>query len=130
MKSLALVGFFVFCSIACSKQHDEYIATDPVMTQCFKAKYVGDGCWPVIQVQNGKGFMLNSKWQSMDAGSRQYDSTVTVTSLPEQYKDGHTFYFTISKVDSNIVHVMNCNTPKYVLEISRFSDSSCTSANN
>ena len=127
---LALAGILIFCSFACSKQQADYLSTDLVMTRCFKAKFVGDGCWPVIQVLNGTGFMLNSKWQAMAAGSKQYDSTVTVTSLPDRFKDGHTFYFTVSKVDSDIVHVMNCNTPKYVLEISKFSDSSCTSPNN
>ena len=130
MRTLALVAICIFCAVSCAKQQDEYIATDPVITTCFKGKFVGDGCWPVIQVLNGKGFMLNSKWQAMTAGARQFDSTVTVTNLPEKYRDGNMFYFTVSRVDSNIVHVMNCNTPKYVLEIVRFSDSSCIYSND
>jgi hypothetical protein len=45
--------------------------------------------------------------------------------IPEKYKDGQPFYFTINRIDSNPVYLAYCTPTKYVAEINSFSDNPC-----
>lgn len=107
----------LFCC-SCSKKENN---SNPSL--CFKGKYVGQGCWPVIQILEPlDGRFKDSSWGT---STIIYNNTVGVGTLHDRYKDGAPFYFTISKVDSNIVHTANCSVPKYYIVIDTYSDNTC-----
>lgn len=114
-----MVVFFV-CSC---KKTDEDIASI-----CFEGKFIGNGCWSVIQILSPLDERFkNSKWIG---NTIQYNYAVGIGSLPEKYKNGKSFYFTISKIDSNFIYTTNCNIPKYTIDIKAYSDSACKIPNN
>jgi hypothetical protein len=65
----------------------------------------------------------DSKWGNRDS---IYEYSAGIGSLPDKYKNGNPFYFTVSNIDSNLVHTMNCSIPKYYVAINTYSDSGCT----
>jgi len=122
MKSLVVITLLIFFSFSCSKTQNTIIST------CFKGQFIGEGCWPVIQIiEPIDERFKDSRWGT---STTIYDYSVEVGTLPDKYKDGKPFYFTISKIDSNMVHTANCSTPQYFIVINTYSDSACKISNN
>ena len=112
----------IFVCFGCKKNEINSTAT------CFKGKYLGQGCWTVIQiVQPVDGRFVKSTWGTVDT---MYKYAVGVKGLPDNYKNGKSFYFTISSIDSNLIHTANCTIPQYAIGISTFSDTQCTMSGN
>jgi hypothetical protein len=44
--------------------------------------------------------------------------------VPERYKNGEPFYFTVKRIDSNKLYLTWCVPSKYFIEIESFSDTS------
>ncbi|MBE7173480.1 MAG: hypothetical protein INR73_23100 [Williamsia sp.] len=94
---------------------------------CYKGRYIGSGCWPIVQVlESLDADFAKSHWQDRDS---VYKNVFGVGYIPEKYKDGRSFYFTIDSVLQNPVHTMNCNTAGYFAVIKWYSDSSCAVVN-
>ena len=93
---------------------------------CFKGRYLGKGCWPVIQIL--EPVFKDTRWQNRDS---IYKNVAGVGVLPEKYKDGKPFYFKISSIDSNMIYLTYCSPTKYLVVINTYSDSACNvSADN
>ncbi len=122
MKLLFVTILVIFFCCSCNKTQDDINLT------CFKGKFIGEGCWPVIQIiEPIDERFKNSRWGT---STTIYDYSVGVGTLPDKYKDGNPFYFTISKIDSNMVHTANCSAPQYYIVINTYSDSACKISNN
>ncbi len=121
MKILFVISILLGFCCSCSKSNDN------LSKVCYKGKYVGEGCWPVIQIIKP----LDDKFKNSTWGTSTviYNNAVGVGLLPDKYKDGTPFYFTISKIDSNIVHTDNCTVPKYSIAINNYTDSLCNNLN-
>jgi hypothetical protein len=107
---LLLITLFVF---ACKKE------TTSRQQTCWKGKYIGEGCWPVIQILDPVDESVHT------AQFGVYDHTIGTGSLPDRFKDGNPFYFTISKVDSNKIYLTYCLPTKYFVVLNNLSDSAC-----
>lgn len=122
MKLLLLTIVLISFISGCNKTQENIAPT------CFKGKYIGNGCWPVIQILEPIDKKLKeSRWET---DTMQYDYAVGTGALPDKYKDSNPFYFTISGIDSNIVHTANCSIPKFTISINTFSDSACKISKN
>jgi len=121
---LLLVSMFLF---ACDKENSGNEQTNENKT-CFKGRYVGEGCWPIIQALEPFDTRFNnSQWQNRDS---VYEHCVGTGSLPEKYKDGRPFYFTVDSLLSDPVHTMHCNTATYFAVIKSYSDNACTTTDH
>lgn len=106
----AIVALF---SISCNKEAHEN-------QNCYKGRFVGDGCWAVIEVLETQ----NDNLPTSQYG--EYEHTFGTMNLPEQYKNGKPFYFRVNVVDSNKIYLTYCIPTKYVAEISELSDQPCS----
>lgn len=120
MKALSFMFLAIaicFLNFGCSKQETDLKKT------CFKGKYIGEGCWPVIQIiEPLDSKFKDSKWLYKDS---IYEHAVGTGPLPDKYKDGKAFYFTINSIDSNQITTANCSIPKYSIGLNSYSDSAC-----
>ncbi len=118
MKTLSFMFLAIcFLNFSCSKQENNLAKT------CFKGRYVGEGCWSVIQIIEPLDARFNvSKWVDRDS---IYEHSVGVGPLPDKYKNGAPFYFTISSIDSNQITTAYCSIPKYSIGLNFYSDSAC-----
>lgn len=114
MKRLLVLGLLPLLIFSCQK-----VETNEKQT-CFKGRFVAEGCLPVIQVLDS----LNESIPTTQYGI--YERAIGVRNLPEQYKDGHSFYFAISYIDSNMIFTANCLRTRYFVEISSISDTPCS----
>lgn len=90
---------------------------------CYKGRYVGDGCWSIIQVLEPFNLpVAGTQWQNKDSTYRNVFGT---GEIPEKYKDGKPFYFIIDSIAADPFHTMHCNTAGYVAAINSYSDSNC-----
>jgi hypothetical protein len=90
---------------------------------CYKGRYVGEGCWPVIQ-------LLEPLYESVPTAQYgSYKHVVGTGVLPERYKNGTVFYFTIQQIDSNKIYLTYCAPTKYFVTITPF-DSACNADGN
>jgi hypothetical protein len=113
------VFFFVaaivsFTTFGCSKDNQKTV---------FKAKYIGRGCWDVIQILEPYDRRFSeSSW--MGNNDSTYTGAVSVGELSEEYRSGEPFYLTIKSVKlvKNIPHRDICSLPKYGIEIDSCSD--------
>lgn len=117
--SLILVALAI---ASCKKDH--VLSNNSLQDIVFQGKYLGEGCWSVIQVTapSLKNIGLNAKetqWaQPLSSGHDTiYQNAVGAGMIPDAYRSGNTFYFTVSKLDSNIIHTMDCIVPRYYLNI-------------
>lgn len=112
----------IFVCFGCEKNNTDSSSI------CFKGKYLGEGCWTVIQIiEPIDARFTKSTWGTVDT---TYKHAVGIRSLPDNYKSGKPFYFTISSIDSNLVHTANCSIPQYTIGINAFSDTQCTISGN
>ena len=122
MKLLFVTILVIFFCCSCNKTQDDINLTS------FKSKFIVERCRPVIQIiEPIDERFKNSRWGT---STTIYDYSVGVGTLPDKYKDSNPFYFTISKIDSNIVHTANCSAPQYYIVINTYSDSACKISNN
>lgn len=108
MKALLifLVAVVFLIGFACSKESHKIV---------FKAKYIGKGCWDVIQILEPSDERFSeSSWITKDS---TYTGAVSVGELPEVYKSGQPFYLTIKTIVQDIPHPLHCSTPKYGMEV-------------
>lgn len=112
------VFFFVaaivsFTTFGCSKDNQKTV---------FKAKFIGQGCTPVIQILEplDKKFK-EPAWVYLDSA---YSYCVATGAFPEKYKNGQPFYFTIKAVKEtkDLDKLEYCTYPKYIVDIENFSD--------
>lgn len=113
MKYLPVLVLLTFLVFACKKE------TGTGQQTCYKGRYVGEGCWPVIQILEP----LDESVPTAQYGV--YDHSIGIGILPEQFKDGKPFYFTISQVDSNKLYLTYCMPTKYFAVLSNLSFSAC-----
>lgn len=118
MKFLWLLLLLPLLNISCQKDQPNDKQT------CYMGRYVGEGCWPVVQVLKP----LDGSIPTGLYGS--YEHSVGTGILPEKYKDGKPFYFTINQIDSNSIYLTYCIPTKYLIAISSFSDSACNASGN
>jgi hypothetical protein len=116
MKYLTIVLLITFLIYGCQKEGRARHTT------CYKGRYVGAGCWSVLQLLEP----LDGSLPTAPYGV--YENTVGTGSLPERFKDGKPFYFTVSQVDSNKIYLTYCMPTKYFITLSTFSDSACAFA--
>ena len=126
MKKIRNLGLIATGVLAMGSSCQKEVATPERI--CLKAKYVGEGCGtavqiPIIQILDS----INTQFEG--AKWMQYNHTAGCV-LPDKYKNGKSFYLTISKIDSNLVVPAICSAPKYWLVIDTFSDISCKSTSN
>jgi hypothetical protein len=121
MKSLLIFLLLSLLFLSCEKSKTNAKQT------CFKGRYVGTGCWPVIQLLEPlDGSLPTALYGFHDT---LYEHTFGTGEIPEQYKDGRPFYFTVTDIDSNIIYQTYCTPTKYVVVIGSFSDSACPTTN-
>ena len=118
MKTLLTFLLLSLLTLSCEKDQTNQRET------CYKGRYIGEGCWPVIQLlEPFDGSIPRSQYGV-------YEQAVSTESLPDKYKDGKPFYFTISKVDSNRIYLTYCIPTKYFITISNLSNSACILSEN
>ncbi len=104
---VAAVVFFI--GFACNKESHKTV---------FKAKYIGLGCWDVIQIlEPSDERFRETSWVFNDS---TYVGAVSVGRLSDEYKTGMPFYLTIKSVVQDIPHTLHCSTPKYGIEIGSY----------
>lgn len=120
---LILLTFWVS---SCKK--DNSLRNKPLQDIVFQGKYLGEGCWSVIQVIKPSLTTIEidpsaTQWiGALSSGhDTLYHNTVGAGVIPEMYRNGDTFYFTVSKIDSNLHYLTNCSPTKYVFTIKTIS---------
>lgn len=122
---LILLTFSVLVVTSCKKDHS--LRKKALEKMTFQGKYLGEGCWSVIQIIkpsiNSTGLdQSGSDWYPLSSNhDTVYHDVVGAGLIPETYRNGDTFYFTVSKIDSNLIHVDNCDAPKYYFTIKTIS---------
>jgi len=117
MKPILTMLLFSLIMFSCRKSQLNLQQT------CFKGRYVGEGCWPVIQLlEPVEGSVPTTSYGI-------YEHAVGTGLLPEKYKDGKPFYFTVHQIDSNKIYQTYCIPTKYLIDITP-SDSACNLTGN
>ncbi len=115
MKRLPILSFLVFIFLlSCEKPETKRNQT------CCKGRYIETGCWPVIQLLDHPADVNIPTGRYGD-----YEHAFGTGDIPEQYKDGRTFYFTVTSIDSNRIYMTYCLPTRYFIGIGAFSDSAC-----
>ena len=114
MKLLLTLSVLSILLFSCEKSETNAKPT------CFKGRYVGKGCWSVVQLLEEPSDMTIPT-----ARYGEYEHAFGTGDIPEQYKDGRSFYFTVTGIDSNIIYHTDCIPIKYVVGIGSFSDRGC-----
>src|SRR4051812_1172129 len=105
MKVLLSIMLLSLLFVACEKDKTS------AMQSCYKGRFIGEGCWTVIQLlEPSNGSLPTSTYGN-------YDHTFGTANVPEKYKNGQPFYFTVNKVDSNKIYLTYCLPTKYIFEI-------------
>ena len=90
---------------------------------CFKGRFIAEGCWTVVQLLEPIDESLpTAQYATQD---EVYEHTFGTGSLPDKYKNGQPFYFTVNHIDSNIIYETYCLPTKYVASIDSISDVPC-----
>jgi hypothetical protein len=126
-----LLAIPVFLTLfSCSK--DKASTEDEYKNVCFKGKYVGTGCWDVVQIISpiDQENVENSTWSltKPDNSKITFDHVIGTGGLPQEYKTGDTFYFNIVKIDREPVHTQECSPTKYVAVLANLSNTACDSS--
>lgn len=121
---LALSVSFLTLVSACDKTESSNIVIDPV---CYQGKFLnGISCSNVAAVQ-----ILSPKIDSIDlnykaADLQQYEAAIALT-IPDDFKDGEIFYFTLDSIYVTPAHLANCfYVPKYSSHVKVVSRTSCS----
>jgi hypothetical protein len=116
MKPLFSVCIICLVLFSCEKQD----SSSPV----FKAKYLGKGCWPVIQILEPlDARFAEQKWYDAVTDS-MYSNCVGAGEVPEKYQNGRPFYFTIRTITQDLPYLTYCSPTKYLIGIEIISDTS------
>ena len=91
---------------------------------CFKGRYIAKGCWTVIQLLEP----LDASLPTSPYG--QYENAFGSGDLPDKFKDGQPFYFTVNHVDSNMTVLDYCTPTKYSAAIDNLSATPCSQLEN
>ncbi len=90
----------------------------------FKGKYIGKGCWPVIQVikPSLSSIGLNAKkaiWPKKNFDDDSLYHNAVGAAIPDTFTNGKVFYFTVSKVESppDKITDANCLRTSYFFDI-------------
>ena len=119
-RTILLFLFLAIAATSCKK--------DPsIKNIVFKGKYLGKGCWQVIQVLQPSLSSVgidrsDTKWVGSLSSAPSYHDTIYFNAVgaglvPDTFRNKQPFYFTISAIKSNIIHVMDCSIPKYTFVI-------------
>ena len=118
-KAAAIFFFFAIANINCAKTNNTSLRN------CYKVKYTGEGCWSEIEVLDGDMQQIKlAAWQN----SRQEPNLrqkLGFSGIPEKFKDGNIFYLKILEIDSNVMHVQYCTTPKYQIKKYELTNENC-----
>ena len=81
----------------------------------YKARYVGESCWVVLELLEPlDGSIPTEQYEN-------YKYAIGTGPIPQNYKDGTPFYFTVNKIDSNRAYLTYCIPTKYYIEITNLS---------
>jgi len=111
VRPLLTVLLLAVLVLSCQRSQD----TDQQI--CYYGRYVGQGCWPVIQLLKPVEGIPTTQYGN-------FEHSIGTGLLPEKYMDGKPFYFTINQIDSNKIYPTYCIPTKYILDITP-SDSAC-----
>jgi len=135
MKTNTLI-FFTIILVVISCQKNNTLKNKSIQDIVFQGKYLGEGCASVIQVTEPslKGIGLKpaeTRWgMPLENRDTIYDNAVAAGVIPEAYKDGETFYFTVSRIDTVGFILDYCSTPKFSFVIKSISPNKLTIENN
>ncbi|HRP55733.1 hypothetical protein [Agriterribacter sp.] len=112
-----LVAVVCLAGFACNKESHKTV---------FKGKYMAKSCWPVIQILEPLDEKFKEpKWYDVISDS-SYNYCVGVGEVPEKYRDGKPFYFTIKSITRDPPSLAYCIPTKYIIGIATYSDTSFT----
>jgi len=119
MQNYFLRASLFFLLFSCSKGEKAEI--------CYQGKYVGKGCWDVIQITPKETLPEASIWLKPLGGHKYEDihNAIGVGNLPDSFKDGQPFYFNVAKVREHGVITTECGPTKYIAEIKNVSRNFC-----
>lgn len=123
---LILLTFLAFAITSCKRDHS--LSKKDLEKMTFQGKYLGEGCWSVIQVTKPsiREIGLNPSWTQWGKETNNridtlYNNAIGAGIIPKKFRNGALFYFTVSKLDSNIIHTADCAAPKYYFGIKTIS---------
>ena len=117
MKSLTAFAILTFILASCTK------VEDVTTSNCLKGRFVTSGCWPVIELLEP----MDGRLPTARYGTIEH--SFGIENLPEKYKNGVPFYFTVRRIDSNKKYLTYCVPTKYFIEIESYSDTPCDQRN-
>jgi hypothetical protein len=126
MKSSLVLLFLLLASLGGCKKKSSSSSNDTIAKPCLKGKFIADACngSAILQIIEP---LIDSLKESVYLTSDGSVSTeyVIITTIPDAYKDGESFYFNVEGSLSTYLHDHACSWPKYSAEISGFGKFAC-----
>ena len=111
MKQVMLLLVLLSVGVSCHKDRS-------LQEVVFKGRYLGTGCWPVIQVISPSitAFDLDPSALKWAEGDTVYHNAIGAD-ISEQFSTGAAFYFTVDRVKPHGIIPADCISTKYILSV-------------
>jgi hypothetical protein len=121
---LLFILLFFFCY--CNKSSEDNAVVE---STCYSGKFVATGCHgtAIIQIVSPRDKELESSVFKADDQSIEYNYVVS-TIIPERFRDGNPFHFTIDTLSAIGVTTQECLWPKYSAVFGNMSVGDCDSS--